>query len=306
VVGLAYHAGALKALDEAGYAPADAELMVGTSAGAVVASYLRSGWSVEDFWLLAQGSHPIYRAMGEGVDRDHQILAPAFRTPPGLMRRSLGAAFVMARSVVRAPVPNLPPLLRHAFPGGLFAMPEGKRRFAEELPAAWPERPLWLVAFDIRRGRRVVLGREGAPTATLQQAVAASCAIPGLYSPVGLSGMTLVDGGVWSTTNLDLVVRDGCTRVVCVAPAAYDPAHPPSAVAQLVRQLPTASLGHEAAAARRAGIELVLVRPTASEVRLHGLNLMRADSTAKVAQAAYEATLAALPPIAPTGQGIAV
>ena len=58
-VGMAYHAGVTRALEQVGgIRPAEADLLVGTSAGSVIASYLRSGWTGEDFWAFAMGTHP--------------------------------------------------------------------------------------------------------------------------------------------------------------------------------------------------------------------------------------------------------
>lgn len=293
VVGMAYHAGALRALEEVGGLQPDAvDLIVGTSAGSVVGAYLRSGWSTDDFWQLALGTHPKLGEIGVGDpgDRDHQVIARAFRTPLGFARRGLGAAFVMASSISRFPLGPMPALLRNAFPGALFDMPEGRRRFAEELPSAWPDKDLWLVAVDITRGRRVVLGRPGAPEATLQQAVRASAAIPGVYAPVPLGRMTLVDGGVRSPTNLDLATSYGCGLIIAVAPMAYDTGARPGTFARMARELPTRMLARETAGARRAGAEVLLVRPDAAEVALHGLNLMRPEIAAAVARAAYDST----------------
>jgi NTE family protein len=296
VVGMAYHAGVLRALEEeTGFAPDAADVVVGTSAGSVVGAYLRTGWTTEDFWQLAMGTHPRLEAIG-GADPSQarrNILTPAFRSPIDLVRRSVGSAYILGRSVVRVPLP-IPAPLAHAFPSGLFAMTEGERRFASELPAAWPEKDLYITAMDIVSGRRITLGRPGSPEIDLPRAVSASCAIPGLYKPVRLGRMTLVDGGVHSGTNLDLATKAGCDLVVAVAPMAYDPASPPAALAQLVRRIPSRSLAAEAAGARRKGVDVVLLRPTASELRLHGLNLMRPDGLDKVAEAAYEATVNAL------------
>src|SRR5947209_19775870 len=58
-VGMAYNAGVTRALERvAGIVPADADLLVGTSAGSIIAAYLRSGWTGEDFWAFALGTHP--------------------------------------------------------------------------------------------------------------------------------------------------------------------------------------------------------------------------------------------------------
>ena len=301
MVGLSYHAGVLRALElEAGFRPDSADLIVGTSAGAVVGAYLRSGWSTEDFWQLALGTHP--RLTGIGRDgasgAPPEIFVPSWRTPIDLYRRALGSAFVLGRSLVRRPVLPLPipAILAKAFPGGMFDMVEGRRRFDEELPEAWPDKALWLCALDIGAGRRVVLGRpgKGAPEATLRQAVLASAAIPGIYRPVRIGGRVLVDGGAWSSTNLDLAVKAECRMIIGVAPMAFDPERAPTRLLQLVRRLPARSLSSEVAMARRTGAQVLLVRPDDVELRLHGLNLMRPDGLDRVAKAAYEATARAL------------
>jgi NTE family protein len=364
-VGLAYHAGVLRALEEVGgLVPNDASLIVGTSAGAVAGAYVRSGWSTDDLWQLALGTHPSLDGLSpdELAARQRAIMEPVWHDPVGLLRRGIGSAYVAGRSFVRVPpivhrsvlsasavgpamadaladgswVPGplraalrfgtgaaLPPellarlrrapgVLERLFPAGMFAMAEGRRRFTEELPAEWPERPLWLCAYDIDRGHRVVLGRPhgrgassppastGPPHAapsrpTLVDAVAASCAIPGVYPPVRTGSMTLVDGGVWSTTNLDLAAEAGCGLIVGVAPLAFDTVRPlPAPLLQLVRRVPARMLVGEMALARKRGAEVLLLRPSARELRLHGANLMRRSGLDEVARAAYDATAATL------------
>ncbi|HVF33010.1 MAG TPA: patatin-like phospholipase family protein [Acidimicrobiales bacterium] len=294
-VGLAWHAGVLRALEHtAGITPDDAGLIVGTSAGAVAAAYVRTGWTTEELYTVALGTHPSLDGLSaEQLDeRSRGILRPAFRDPFELYRRLVGSAYVAGRSFVRLPAPwlKVPGALQRAFPGGVFEMAEGRRRFAEELPEAWPERPLWLCSVDLDTGRRVVLGQpERAPVATLQAAVAASCAIPGVYSPVRVGARLLVDGGLHSTTNLDLAARAGCELVIGAAPMAYDTGGSlPSPLTQLVRRVPARMLVDEMDAARRRGCEVLLIRPSAGELRIHGMNLMRRGGWDVVAKAAYE------------------
>ena len=294
-VGLAYHAGVLRALErQAGIVPDDADLLVGTSAGSVAAAYMRSGWSTEELWQIALGTHPSMDGLSaEELDaRARGILSPAFTDPLTLARRLVGSAYVSSRAFVRVPAPFLkvPDALQRAFPGGVFEMAEGRRRFAEELPTAWPDKPLWLCCVDIGSGKRVVLGKPGrAPLASLQAAVSASCAIPGLYPPVRVGPRTLVDGGVHSTTNLDLAARAGCSLIICAAPMAYDTGGSlPSPLTQLVRRVPARMLVDEMDAARQRGCEVLLIRPSAGELRIHGMNLMRRGGWDLVAKAAYE------------------
>ena len=296
-VGMSYHAGVLRALEVVGgFDPNDAELIIGTSAGSVVGAYLRSGWTTEDFWALSLGTHPSLDGLSpEQIDaRRSEMFTPVFRTGPEFVRRMLGSAFVLTRSVWRMPVPVPPSWLGRLFPGGLFDMTEGKRRFADEVGDRWPERALWLCAVDITSGRRVVLGRKGSPLATLQQGVTASCSIPGFYPPVKVGRRTLVDGGAHSTTNLDLAARDNYDLIIGVAPMAFDPMRAPNPVEQLLRSHATRKLASEVSLARRGGAQVLLLRPTAHELGIHGFNLMRSGGGEDVTKAAYEAAARAL------------
>lgn len=292
-VGMAYIAGALRALEvEAGFEPNSADLVVGTSAGSVVGSYLRAGWTTEDFWQLAHGTHPRMPALDDGSG---SVMAPAYRSPLGLIRRGVGSAYVMAQSVLRLPITTIPSPLRRAFPGGLYSMRENRERLTAELPAEWPSKALWLVGVDILSGRRVVLGREGSPSCDVATAVQASCAIPGVYKPVRVGDVTLVDGGAHSTTNLDLAATFGADLILCVAPMAFDTSERlPGPVHRMVRMFPARKLSSEVAEARRAGAEVLMVRPSARDLQVQGLNMMRPAGLELVARSAYESTARAL------------
>jgi NTE family protein len=290
-VGLSYHAGVLRALEQVGgFVPNDAELIVGTSAGSVVGAYLRTGWTTDDLWDMAMGTHPVLAGLSQAeVDaRRAELFTPSFHSWPELARRGLGSAFVVARSLWRLPAPIVPGPLRRLFPGGLFDMTEGSRRFTEDLPMGWPSTPLWLVAVDIVTGRRVVLGREGAPFASLHHAVMASCAIPGFYQPVRVGPMTLVDGGTHSTTNLDLALKANCDVIIGVVPMSWDTASAPCPAERLPRRFATRALADEMAGAKARGARVLLLRPTAAEVRLHGFNFMRRNGWERIAQLAYD------------------
>jgi NTE family protein len=290
-VGMAYNAGVTRALERvAGIVPADADLLVGTSAGSIIAAYLRSGWTGEDFWAFALGTHPSLADLDpdEAGRRRRDIFTPRWRSPLELSRIAVGSAYVLGQAVVRRPALPVPSWLRRRFPGGLFAMTEGERRLPEELPQEWPDKALWLVTVDINSGRRIVLGREGAPEVSVATAVLASCAIPGFYQPVQVGRMTLVDGGVHSSTNLDLAAKFGCDLIIGVAPMAYEPVDAPDPVRQLVRLIPTRALSREAAYARREGAEVLLIRPSAADLAVHGANFMRPDAGEEIARSAYD------------------
>jgi NTE family protein len=293
-VGMAYHAGVLHALEtETGFTPDDADVIIGTSAGSVVGAYLRTGMTTKDMWLLARGEHPTLGAVGGSADQPAELFVPTYQNPVDIVRHLVGSGYVLARAVSPFPL-VVPNFLKSVFPGGMFTMEEGKRRFAEELPLAWPEKALWLTTVDIVSGRRVVLGRPGAPKVDLPRAVLASAAIPGIYQPVQVGRRSLIDGGAHSTSNLDLGVQAGADRIIGVVPLAFDTGAPPGPFSQIVRRIPARQLRSEYELARRRGVEVLMFRPSASEVRTHGMNLMRPDGLERVAELAYEATVATL------------
>src|SRR5439155_6904171 len=76
------------------------------------------------------------------------------------------------------------------------------RLFAED----WPAAPLWVCAVELDTGRRVVLGTASGPATDVGTAVAASSAAPSLFQPVVVNGRRLVDGGLHSPANADVVV----------------------------------------------------------------------------------------------------
>ncbi|WP_026910336.1 patatin-like phospholipase family protein [Patulibacter minatonensis] len=86
----------------------------------------------------------------------------------------------------------------------------------------WPTRPLLVPAVDAVTGERVVLDRDsGVP---LVDAVAASCAVPGMWPPVTIGERRYVDGGVHSGTNVDLALAADLVVVLQAGDARPDDA----------------------------------------------------------------------------------
>src|SRR5438270_403470 len=73
---------------------------------------------------------------------------------------------------------------------------------------------------DGRSARRVVFGSPRSPSASVSEAVAASCTVPWLFAPVEIEGTEYVDGGVWSPTNLDAAPAGRGAHVLCLNPTA--------------------------------------------------------------------------------------
>lgn len=284
-VGMAYHAGVLRALEVVGgFRPDDADLVVGTSAGSMVAGAIRSGLSTEDLWLASLGEHEDLVIEAE----DESPWSAVWESPSDIVRRVLGSAYVIQRSLIRFPMPHLPGQLRRLFPGGFFTIADAEETMSKFLPTSWPAKPLWLVTVDVRTGRRVVLGRRNPPRTDLHTAVKASCAIPGFFQPVRVGRRTLVDGGVHSTTSLDLATKIDPDVIVAVAPMAFDPNSPPRGLDRFARHFAQSRLAREVAQARRQGAEVVLLRPSAADFDAMGGNMMRRSENDVVTRVAYD------------------
>lgn len=281
LVGTAHHAGVLCALErEVGFTHENAEMVIGTSAGSAIGAYLRTGWTTEAL-------------MARAGDLEEAAPSRVSSDPLRVARHAIGSAYVLARTAVRVPsLLSVPPpgLLRRAFPAGLVTVGEGLSILDRELPRSWPDKGLWLAAYDLVERRRVVLGARLAPYLPLPEAVRASCAIPGVYAPVRAGGRVLVDGGAWSMTNLDLALVAGCDAAVCIAPLAFDLERPPNRGERLTRRFTTAWLEREVARARANGLRVLLVSPGPEAVRTHGINLMRGRGLDQVAEVAYHET----------------
>lgn len=299
---MAYHAGALKALDDFGVDVEAFDLVIGTSAGAILGSYLRSGWSPSDFFDYAHGRHR--DAVGGGEEEHAEVRAlfePLYGDLIERARRGVGSFFALAssrglyRGGTKGRLPVTP--LRRLFPSGMYSTQGTRERFERDLPTAWPDKSLYVCTTELYSGRRVPFGRSGAPPASLPEAVLASTAIPGVFPPVRVGGVQYVDGGVTTATSLDLAVADGCESIICIAPLGYrpdleTPARDPQLWGpMLVRSVFARSLRREVRAARESGVHVLVIRPWLSDLRLHGANSMRHLDRRAVTDGAREGTL---------------
>jgi NTE family protein len=200
ITGIAWEIGVLAGLAEAGVDLSGADLVVGTSAGSVVGAQLTSGADLEA--LFARQLEP---PTGERAAR---MTRAALARYGWAVLRSRGDDVVFRRRVGA--------LALAAEQAGLT--PTEQERLdvigSRLVSRAWPDRDLRITTVDAQTGEFRVLDRtSGVP---LLQAVAASCAVPGVYPPVTIDGRRYVDGGMRSAANADLA--EGCDRVVVLAP----------------------------------------------------------------------------------------
>jgi len=283
VLGAAWTIGALHALAEVDCLEAtDSDIIIGTSAGAVLAALLGSGLTVTDL-LAHQRGMPLPHEIGSDWSHDRSTGG----TVPTRPRLGIGSPALLRRSVTHPR--RLPPLavLAALTPAGTGTLAEVGRMVASVATAGgWlPRDGVWVVAMDYDSGRRVAFGREGAPPAALEDAVTASCAIPGWYAPVSVAGRRYVDGGTLSTTSADLLAVEELDEVYVLAPmASFVSDRPRQLAARLerrVRRQVTRRLLSEARQVGRSGTSVTVLAPGPEDLVEIGANLM--DPTRRLA-----------------------
>lgn len=288
-VGISYHAGVIKGLAEAGLDLSNIDLIVGTSAGAVVGSIVRYGHDVDEVWELARTDKNPFRE-DEPLFRPEVVFTRGWKTPAGLARRTVGAGYVLQRSLLKVGKFRPPEQLQRFYRGGMSSVTELRDEYLSWTGEEWPEGELRLCAFDIVSGTRIVLGEPGRKNLPLPDAMRASSAVPFLYPPVKLDRRILVDGVVHSSTNVDVAVDFGATAIFVAAPLAYDPQSVPPPHLRASKEVFHNRLKKEMQEAKKAGVELLAIRPDAEEARVHGLNLLRSGEPAQSAELARQRT----------------
>ncbi len=156
-------------------------------------------------------------------------------------------------------------------------------------PDQWPAVPLWVCSVRQADGKRVTFGKDDRRP-PLADVVAASCAIPGFFSPVDVEGELFVDGGVHSPTNADVLAGEDLDLVIVSSPMSLSGRRPRLAAGQLVRRWSSTLLDAEVLRLRRSGIAVVAFRPTVEDAELMGDNPMDPTRRRDVARQILEST----------------
>ncbi len=222
-----YEIGALRALDllSVNRTVNQFDVYVGTSAGSFVAAAVANGVTPEEMMrvIVQQVPTPFPDA------RVSSLLKPNYSefVTKGLM---LPLRLVqLVRTLVRDPgqisVVDIVVGLAEALPSGLYSG-EGIERYVRTILSD-PDRTddfrlltneLYLAATDLDTCERIVFGAEDWDDVPISTAVSASGALPMLYKPVKIKDRELIDGGILSTTNLDIAVEAGAKFIVVVNP----------------------------------------------------------------------------------------
>jgi hypothetical protein len=178
------------------------------------------------------------------------------------------------------------------------------------------DKELYLTATDLDTCERIVFGEEGWNDVPISKAIQCSTALPVVYKPVDLKGRQLVDGGIRSTTNVDIAVEKGAKFIIVVNPLVpfvndFEKTIPtvfgtrvrrvsdmglPAIANQTFRLIAHARL-HEAVARweeKYPGVDIILVEPEPNDELMFGTPIMDYSRRLKIARHGFESVTATL------------
>jgi NTE family protein len=260
--GNAWEIGVIAGLLEGGLDVTDADLIVGTSAGATVAAQITCARPAD---LLAavlseapprtasEGRRGPVGAVSDHMERTSWVIAAAADAAD--MRRRMGAAS----------------LELHAASDGAWHA-RWRAIVAARLPSsAWPDRRILITAVDATTGDPVVFDRHSG--VDLVDAVAASTSAS---LPHVIGDSRYIDGGYRRNENADLAV--GCSRVLVLSPFGGRTRHPLAWRMQLAAQIDELRAG---------GSRVVTVFPDADALEAFGDTMMDPSTRPPAARAGY-------------------
>jgi NTE family protein len=225
--GAVYEIGALRALDllSVNRSINDFDVYVGTSAGSLVGALTANGITPEQMMRVVN-DQPV---PGFPAIQREMLLRPNYREFASkgirLPLHLLGVVRTLGTNLGSFGVMDLVIALADALPSGAYTgagvesyvrdvlSGEGLSDDFRELACE-----LYLAATDLDTCERIVLGAEGWDDVPISSAVRASTALPMVYEPHRVKDRELVDGGIVSTTNLDIAVEAGAKFIVVVNP----------------------------------------------------------------------------------------
>lgn len=255
LAGASFHAAALAALEiDLGWDARRADVILGTSAGALTGALLRLGVSGTDLAAFVSGAplpanHFLVRQgarLPELPPVRWQHFVP--RPRPRHIRR-LGSALTNPAGALFRMLPDGPVDLRPHFDF-----------LADHVDDEWPPGDLRICAVSENDHELVVWdGRVGVH---LTDAVAASSSIPGYATPVVIGDRSYVDGGLRSPTNADVLIHDDLDLALVLSPMTPDSGSN-LGLTGILKQWARRRLAREVRMLRRAGTEVIVLRSPA-------------------------------------------
>jgi NTE family protein len=319
-----YEIGALRALDllAVNSTVNNFDIYVGTSAGSFVAGMLANGITPDEMMQVLNERVP---SELEDLDLD-KVLRPNYlgflQKAAALPLRSLELLRALVR-VRELSAIDLGIALAETLPEGLYSG-AGINGYVEKVfsDAGQPndfrliDRELYITATDLDTTERIVFGEKDWADVPVSKAIECSTALPLIYKPVELKGRQMVDGGIRSTTNVDIAVERGAKFIVVVNPIVpfvndFEKTIPtmlgtrvrrvsdmgmPAIANQAFRIMSHARL-HQAVEQWREkypGVDIVLVEPEPDDELMFGTPIMDYSQRLRIARHGFESVTAKL------------
>jgi predicted acylesterase/phospholipase RssA len=314
-----YEIGALRALDllAVNRTINDFDIYVGTSAGSFVSSLVANGVTPEEMMRVVNQQPP---SPFRDVTRD-QLMSPNYaeliQSAALMPLRMLGVARSIVRQFRDLSLVDVAVEIAQGLPSGAYST-SGVARYLDDLLGdagrvndfRMLNRELYLTATDLDTCERIILGGEDWDDVPISKAVSASTALPMVYKPVEIKGRHLIDGGIRSTTNVDIAVERGAKFIVVVnplVPFVNDfQKQIPTALGSRVRRV--ADMGfpqigyqtfkllahqrlHEAVGhwkERYPGVDIVLIEPSPNDELMFETNVMNYTRRLEIARHGFE------------------
>ncbi|NOZ73062.1 MAG: patatin family protein [Chloroflexi bacterium] len=315
--GAVYEIGALQAID-ALLVDRDVgtfDIIVGTSAGALVGSMLASGVMPNEMMAALEGAqsdsstflprHLFSLNTGELVKKGSRL--------PLTLKNAL-IHYVRHRTDMN--VFDVLWSLIEALPSGIY----NNRTLAHFVQTLLTERgledsfsktlkQLYIIATDLDTGERVIFGREPWHDVPISQAVAASSAVPLLYQPVRIKDHEFIDGAVRGNASLDVAIEAGARLIVCINPLVpidnsekrnipllgkdgrfLSEKGAQAVFSQFMRISLKSGLAYHIKQLRRRhpDVDIILIEPRANDFQMAFYNIMRYSARVTIARHGFE------------------